>query len=69
MAQNDLLINIEELSFSYPDGPPVLDALDFKLHQGDRFGLIAPNGSGKTTLLHIIMGLLKPSSGKLEIFG
>ena len=38
-------------------------------HRLDRIRLIAPNGSGKTTLLHIIMGLLKPLSGKLEIFG
>lgn len=69
MKQNNLLINLEKLSFSYPEGPPVLNELDFKLRQGNRIGLIAPNGSGKTTLLHIIMGLLKPSSGKLEIFG
>jgi len=32
-------------------------------------GLIGPNGSGKTTLLHLIMGLAKPVSGKIEIFG
>jgi cobalt/nickel transport system ATP-binding protein len=69
MDENDLLINLEGISFNYPDGLPVLNALDFKLHRGDRVGLIAPNGSGKTTLLHIIMGLLKPLSGKLEIFG
>ena len=69
MKQNNLLINLEKVSFSYPEGPPVLNELDFKLRQGNRIGLIAPNGSGKTTLLHIIMGLLKPSSGKLEIFG
>jgi cobalt/nickel transport system ATP-binding protein len=69
MDENDLLINLEGISFRYPDGPPVLNELDFKLRRGSRIGLIAPNGSGKTTLLHIIMGLLKPSSGKLEIFG
>jgi cobalt/nickel transport system ATP-binding protein len=69
MQRNDLLINLAGISFRYPDGPPVLNELDFRLHQGNRIGLIAPNGSGKTTLLHIIMGLLKPSSGKLEIFG
>ena len=69
MDENDLLINLDGISFSYPDGPPVINTLDFKLHRGDRVGLIAPNGSGKTTLLHIIMGLLKPLSGKLEIFG
>ena len=69
MDKNELLINLEGISFKYPGGPPVLRTLDFKLHRGDRVGLIAPNGSGKTTLLHIIMGLLKPVSGQLEIFG
>ena len=47
----------------------MLNQLDFKLRRDDRIGLIAPNGSGKTTLFHMIMGLLKPLSGKLEIFG
>lgn len=69
MQQNDLLINLEKVSFSYPGGPPVLDELDFKFYAGCRLGLIAPNGSGKTTLFHIIMGLLKPLAGRLEIFG
>ena len=46
----------------------VIDELDFKFYPGDRSGLIAPNGSGKTTFFHIIMGLIKPSSGKMEIF-
>ena len=69
MQQNNLLINLESVSFSYPGGPPVLNQLDFKLNRGNRIGLIAPNGSGKTTLLHLIMGLLKPSAGRIEIFG
>ncbi|MDH3799283.1 MAG: energy-coupling factor ABC transporter ATP-binding protein [Desulfobacterales bacterium] len=47
----------------------MLNQLDFQFNRGDRLGLIAPNGSGKTTFLHIIMGLLKPISGQLEIFG
>ena len=69
MTKNELLINLQEISFGYPGGPQVLDSLDFHFHRGDRIGLIAPNGSGKTTLLHIIMGLLKPSAGRIEIFG
>jgi cobalt/nickel transport system ATP-binding protein len=69
MQQNNLLINLEGVSFNYPGGPPVLNQLDFKLNRGNRIGLIAPNGSGKTTLLHLIMGLLKPSVGRIEIFG
>ena len=69
MQQNNLLINLEGISFKYPGGRQILDQLDFRLHQGERIGLIAPNGSGKSTLLHIIMGLLKPLSGRVEIFG
>ncbi len=69
MKQNNLLINLEGISFNYPGGPQVLSNLDFHFHRGDRLGLIAPNGSGKTTLLHLIMGLLKPCAGRIEIFG
>ena len=69
MNKNELLINLEGISFSYPGGPQVLSNLDFHFHRGDRMGLIAPNGSGKTTLLHLIMGLLKPCAGRIEIFG
>ena len=47
----------------------MLKDLDFILSDGDRIGMIAPNGSGKTTLFHIIMGLLKPTAGRIEIFG
>ena len=69
MPKNNVLINLEGVHFNYPGGPPVLRQLDFQFKRGDRIGLIAPNGSGKTTLLHIIMGLLKPASGRIEIFG
>ena len=69
MDENNLLIKLEGVSFKYPGGPPVLNQLDFQFKRGDRIGLIAPNGSGKTTLLHLIMGLLKPSAGRIEIFG
>jgi cobalt/nickel transport system ATP-binding protein len=63
------LINLKDINFSYPGGKVVLNHLDFKFFNGDRMGLIAPNGSGKTTFLHLIMGLNKPTSGHLELFG
>jgi len=66
---NSPIINLEKISFSYPGEPVVIDELDFKFYPGDHTGLIAPNGSGKTTLFHIIMGLIKPSCGKMAIFG
>jgi len=70
MTPNALLINLAGITFGYPEAAhPVLNSLDLKFFRGQRMGLVAPNGSGKTTLLHIMMGLLKPNSGRLEIFG
>lgn len=63
------LINLENISFAYSRSLPVLKNLNFKFHSEEKIGLIGPNGSGKTTLFHIIMGLLKPITGKIEIFG
>ena len=68
MEKNELIINLEDIAFSYPGGAPVLDMLNFKLHRSNRIGLMGHNGSGKTTLVHLIMGLLKPSAGRIEIF-
>jgi cobalt/nickel transport system ATP-binding protein len=69
MTSNDTIIRLSSLSFAYPGRQPVLQDLDFCMNRGDRIGLVAPNGSGKTTLFHIIMGLLVPDSGRIEIFG
>ncbi|OPX34037.1 MAG: ABC transporter ATP-binding protein [Desulfobacteraceae bacterium 4484_190.1] len=69
MDKDNLIINLTDISFSYPEGAPLLNNLSMQIYKGDRVGLIGPNGGGKTTLFHIIMGLLKPYSGKVEIFG
>ncbi len=63
------IIDLKSVSFGYPGGPPVLRELDFRLNPGERVGIMAPNGSGKTTLFHLIMGLVKPLAGRIEIFG
>lgn len=68
MEKNDLIIHLRDICFNYPGSPQVLDMLNLKFYRGNRIGLMGPNGSGKTTLFHIIMGLLKPSSGSIEIF-
>ena len=69
MDKSDLLINLENVNFSFPDGKPVIQAVSFKLYKGEKIGLIGPNGSGKTSLFHLIMGLLTRQSGRIEIFG
>jgi cobalt/nickel transport system ATP-binding protein len=67
--ENNLLIKLEDIHFSYAGGPPILNGINFEFHEGERVGLIGPNGSGKTTLFHAIIGLLKPNRGTIEIFG
>ena len=69
MEQKQPIISLEGIHYSYPGSPPILKGLGLDIFKGDRIGLVAPNGSGKTTLFHIIMGLLKPSAGKVNIFG
>ncbi|MCS7305472.1 MAG: energy-coupling factor ABC transporter ATP-binding protein [Thermoguttaceae bacterium] len=63
------LIRLEEIYFAYEPARPVLTGCNLVLWPGERVGLIGPTGSGKTTLLHLIVGLLRPSSGRIEIFG
>ena len=62
------MIHLRDVSFRF-NSRHVLKSLNFHLHQDDRIGLVGPNGAGKSTLCHIIMGLLRPDSGVVEIFG
>jgi cobalt/nickel transport system ATP-binding protein len=62
------MIRLSKIRFKY-NSQPVFDELDFVLNEGDRIGLVGANGTGKTTLCHMIMGLLKPTNGHIEIFG
>jgi zinc transport system ATP-binding protein len=63
-----ILAALHHVSFAY-DGDPVLLDVDLAIESGDFLAIIGPNGSGKTTLVKIILGLLRPSSGEVEIFG
>jgi cobalt/nickel transport system ATP-binding protein len=62
------VILLENVDFTYASGVEVLSDLSFELREKERVGIIGANGSGKTTLMHIIMGLLKPASGRVIIF-
>ena len=63
------MIELRGVGFSYPNGLKVFDNLNFQLREGDRLGIVGHNGSGKTTLLHLIVGLIKPDSGEVLVFG
>ncbi|MFZ5866320.1 MAG: energy-coupling factor ABC transporter ATP-binding protein [Thermodesulfobacteriota bacterium] len=62
------MIDVRNVSFAY-NSHPVLAQVNLSVQPGDRIGLSGSNGSGKTTLCRIIMGLLAPHSGEIEIFG
>lgn len=66
---SEALIRFRDVDFSYNGHRPVLSHCNFCLEEGRRTALIGPNGSGKTTLLHLIVGLLRPSAGSVEVFG
>lgn len=68
MNSNPLAIHIENVSFSF-NGYLVLEEVTFDVREGDFLGVIGPNGSGKTTLLRVILGLLHPETGHVEVFG
>jgi len=62
------IIEIQNLSFAYGNNE-ILKNINLSIHRGDYLGLVGGNGAGKTTLLKIILGLLKPDSGKIKLFG
>lgn len=66
---SERLIWLEHVSFGYADARPVLDACSLEVHAGERIGLMGPIGSGKTTLLRLIVGLVHPTAGRVEVFG
>ncbi len=51
------------------DSKIVLGDISFLVKKGEIFGLLGPNGAGKTTMIRIILDILKPDSGEVEIFG
>jgi ATP-binding cassette, subfamily B, bacterial PglK len=63
-------ISLKRLAFRYnPQAPYVLKQVNLTIAKGSRVGFIGTTGSGKSTLLDIVMGLLSPTDGILEIDG
>jgi cobalt/nickel transport system ATP-binding protein len=63
------LIIFRHVDFAYGPDRPVLRDCNFRLASGERLAVVGPNGSGKTTLLQLIVGLLRPTCGEIDIFG
>lgn len=67
---NAPLIALKNLSFGYSEQSPIiLEDINIEIHKGERIGFVGKTGSGKSTLIDLIMGLMEPVGGNIEIEG
>ncbi|MDO5308474.1 MAG: ABC transporter ATP-binding protein [Planctomycetia bacterium] len=72
--ESDVIVETKNLTKTYRDfwgrqKVRALKALDLEIRRGEIFGLLGPNGSGKTTTIKLLLGLLFPTSGQVNILG
>jgi cobalt/nickel transport system ATP-binding protein len=64
-----LAIDVDQLTFAHPHGPPVLQGVSFKVERGQSIGIVGPNGAGKTTLFLCLAGVYQRRGGTLRVEG
>jgi zinc transport system ATP-binding protein len=62
-----LALRLEQVTFAYGHGPPVLRDVDLQVERGEFVAIAGPNGGGKTTLVRVVVGLEQPTSGSVEL--
>ena len=67
-TNNDVVVRTEHLTKRYGKLVAV-DDLNLEIYRGQVFGFLGPNGAGKSTTMSMILGLITPTSGNIEIFG
>ena len=67
-TNNDVVVRTEHLTKHYGKLVAV-DDLNLEVHRGQVFGFLGPNGAGKSTTMCMMLGLIAPTSGNIEIFG
>ena len=65
---NESILKIEGLTKNY-ESVKAVDHVSFSVNSGEIIGLLGPNGAGKTTTINMILGILEPTQGVIEIFG
>ena len=65
---NNSVVEFDNISLAYGNRL-ILDNINFKINEGQIFGMLGPNGVGKSTIFNLITGLVSPKSGKIKIEG
>jgi ABC-2 type transport system ATP-binding protein len=65
----DVPLRFEGVTKAYKDGFVAVRDLSFEVRRGQVLGLLGPNGAGKTTSLRMLMGLIRPTAGRISVFG
>src|ERR1051326_3924295 len=73
-ANDEIIVSVRGLTKVFKDfwgrsKARAVDNVDFEVRRGEVFGLLGPNGSGKSTTVKLLLGLLYPTKGHLEVFG
>lgn len=63
------VFRVENLCFEYQEDVPILKDISFNVKKGEIIALVGENGSGKSTLSKILLGMYKPTAGKMEFCG
>jgi manganese/iron transport system ATP-binding protein len=63
------VIRLEGVTARYHSGAPAIEGISFSLQHGERVAVVGPNGAGKSTLFKVIAGILRPISGRVDVYG
>jgi ABC-2 type transport system ATP-binding protein len=64
-----VVVRTDGLTKRYPGGLLAVDHLGLEVHEGDLFGFLGPNGAGKSTTIRMLLGLVFPTAGTVEVLG
>src|SRR3989338_6256315 len=67
MSQDEVIFRFEEASFGYGHNKPILDEVDCSVRRGSKVTIMGQNGAGKSTIFSLIIGSLKPESGRVIV--
>src|SRR5438093_12697517 len=63
------VVKVQSLAKTFGGKIKAVDGVSFEIKEGEVFGFLGPNGAGKSTTINMLTTLLKPTSGRAEVFG